>query len=375
MLHKFIAKKLRESLQRLVHSEIQQELNNRRQEVKELDLQKQQEFQRVENLLQNQIATLQQEFQRVENLLQNQIATLQQEFQRVENLLQNQIATLQQEATASRHHMEHLLASQTASQIEYLLAQRSILTQQFFKHINQQTDTVFNDSVTLSNSSTQEIKNLVDYFNSLETLAPKAYAQWYRLLEPNAKSYEGFPIDSCSVKGHREAEMFKKFLAPYLVGKVLDIGCGPQPVPEYLDGYPPHLISGIDPLAPAEPHPFEFYQGVAEFLPWNDQVFDVVIAATSLDHVLLLEKVFSEVCRVLKDKGHFIVWVGFVQGAAKYNPYSSDIQPVDSYHLFHFDREWFRELIENYFEIEEEIRLNSSSHFCSLKPKALSSFS
>jgi SAM-dependent methyltransferase len=374
MLHKFITKKLRESIERLVNSEIQRELNSQQQKTKELDIQKQQEIQRAENLLQNQITTLQQEIQRVENLLQNQITTLQQEIQRVENLLQNQITALQQEATASRHHMEYLLASQTGFQIEYLLAQRSILTQQIIKHINQQTDPVFNDSVTLSNSSTQEVKNLVDYFKMLEDLAPKAYSHWYRLLEPNAKSYEGFPIDSCSVKGHPEAEIFKHFLVPYLVGRVLDIGCGPQPVPSYLDGYPPHSISGIDPLAPAEPHPFEFYQGVAEFLPWNDRVFDVVIAATSLDHVLLLEKVFSEVCRVLKDNGYFIVWVGFVQGATKYNPYCSDIQPVDSYHLFHFDRGWFGDLIENYFEIEEEIKLNSSSHFFSLKPKIIQNF-
>ena len=373
MLHKFITQKLRESLQRLVNNEIQKELNSQQQKAKELDIQKQQEFQRIENLLQNQITTLQQELQRVENLLQNQITILQQEFQRVENLLQNQMTALQQEATASRHNIEHLLASQAAFQIEYLLAQRSILIQQILKYINQQTASVFNDSVTLSNSSTQDVKSFVDYLKMLEVLAPKAYFQWYRLLEPNAKSYEGFPIDSCSVKGHREAEMFKHFLAPYLVGRVLDIGCGPQPVPSYLDGYPSHLISGIDPLAPAEPHPFEFYQGVAEFLPWNDRVFDAVIAATSLDHVLLLEKVFSEVCRVLKDNGHFIVWVGFIPGAAKYNPYSSDIQPVDSYHLFHFDREWFQELIGNYFEIEEEIKLNSSSHFCSLKPKMISS--
>ncbi len=97
------------------------------------------------------------------------------------------------------------------------------------------------------------------------------------------------------------AELFGCFLAPLLHGTVLDIGCGPQPVPSYLANYPTESIAGLDPLA--APHPFVFHHGVAEFLPWDDASFDLVITATSLDHVLLLDRSIDEFRRVLKPGG------------------------------------------------------------------------
>ena len=86
------------------------------------------------------------------------------------------------------------------------------------------------------------------------------------------------------------AAEFRAFVKLYLRGAVLDVGCGPQPVPSYLDGYPLDRIAGIDPLPPTEGHPFTFVQTVAEFLPWDDKTFSVVVVATSLDHVLLPDR-------------------------------------------------------------------------------------
>lgn len=201
----------------------------------------------------------------------------------------------------------------------------------------------------------------------LRELAPAACAAWERLLAVNADAYAGFPVDSCSVRGHPLAEKFRGFLRPYLAGAVLDIGCGPQPVPEYLAGYPTARVAGLDPL-PA-PHPFVFVQGAAEFLPWADRTFDTVVVATSLDHVLLLDRALREIRRVLRPGGTFVTWVSFQPGAAAYDPYRPDVRPVDEYHLFHFDRPWFEAAVGADFAPVEMFDLMGST-FVSLRPKA-----
>jgi SAM-dependent methyltransferase len=217
--------------------------------------------------------------------------------------------------------------------------------------------------------------NQTDYsldgcFQKLKALAPVAYSHWHRLLEVNAHAYVGFPVDSCSVAGHPVAEHFRGFLHAYLTGPVLDIGCGPQPVPRYLADYPVELIAGLDPLAPPTPHPFAFVQGTAEFLPWPDATFDAVIASTSLDHILLPDLSMQEICRVLKPNGHFVTWVSFVPGAKDYEPYSPEAAPIDAYHLFHFDRPAFETLMQKYFVARERFCLDGESWFWSFQKKA-----
>ncbi|MBL8828504.1 MAG: class I SAM-dependent methyltransferase [Planctomycetaceae bacterium] len=200
-------------------------------------------------------------------------------------------------------------------------------------------------------------KSFAESLAALEPLAPQAYAIWKPLLDVNADAYAGFPTHSCSVAGHDMAELFGCFLAPLLHGTVLDIGCGPQPVPSYLANYPVESIAGLDPLA--APHPFVFHHGVAEFLPWDDASFDLVIAATSLDHVLLLDRSVDEFRRVLRPGGRFVTWVSFVAGAPEYNPYRADVGQEDEFHLFHFDRPWFESTMQRHFKIDESFVFDS----------------
>jgi len=212
---------------------------------------------------------------------------------------------------------------------------------------------------------------LPECFARLERLAPRAYVLWREALDANAKTYEGFPVDSCSVAAHPMAERFRRFLAPHLRGRVLDIGCGPQPVPLYLADYPAERISGLDPLSQGEQHAFDFASGVAEFMPWEDAQFDTVIAATSLDHVLLLDRALDEMARVLKPDGRCLLWVAFVPGARPYDPHGDDVAMVDQYHLFHFDRAWFFERLGKHFDVVESLEVMSGCHqcFCTLAKK------
>lgn len=208
------------------------------------------------------------------------------------------------------------------------------------------------------------------FLKRFKSLHPHLYDMWASInFGVNVDEYRIRPENSCSVCKHENAPFFAGFIAPYLHGRVLDIGCGPYAVPLYLQGYPLELVSAIDPLAPFEPHPFEFVQGFAEFLPWSDSTFEVVIAATSLDHVLSLDVVRSEIIRVIKPGGMFLVWEGFVKGCPSYNPNDLALQPVDSSHLFHFDETWFEDYWRQHFDILEKLDVDGTSYFYCLRIK------
>jgi SAM-dependent methyltransferase len=211
--------------------------------------------------------------------------------------------------------------------------------------------------------------SISEQFNRLQQLAPHAYDLWHPLLTVNKVAYDGLSVDSCSVSGHPMATLFRFFLAPYLKGRVLDIGCGPQPVPTYLEDYPADAVYGIDPLSEPDEHPFHFVKCLAEYLPWEDSQFKLAVAATTLDHVLLLDQVLKETCRVLEEDGIFAVWVGFVPGSKHYDPYRQDIIKLDNYHLFHFDRDWFLDAIKPFFVILEEFSIDFENCFFAFRPK------
>ena len=70
--------------------------------------------------------------------------------------------------------------------------------------------------------------------------------------------------------------------------------------------------------------------------------FDVAIAATSLDHTLDLNLALSEIKRVLKHGGLFLVWEWFGDHAEIYNPSEKSTELIDRYYLFNFDEKWFK---------------------------------
>lgn len=198
----------------------------------------------------------------------------------------------------------------------------------------------------------------------LRQKAPRSFDLWQGTFAAGEEGYEGLPVDSCSVAGHSMAESFRWFVRSFVTGPVLDVGCGPQPKPLYLQDVPDRLIAGLDPLLASErPHSFVFAQGLGEFLPWDDGTFQCVVIATSLDHVFLLDRSLEEVKRMLRPGGVFLNWVAFLPGSATYDPFDPAMQPVDRFHLFHFDQSWYEELLSRYFEKQHSIHLNGSSFY------------
>ena len=192
--------------------------------------------------------------------------------------------------------------------------------------------------------------------SKLEAAAPLNWPIYVECLGRGTASYATFPPGSCSTAAHPQADLFRAFLRPYLRGQVLDVGCGPQPLPWYLRDYPLTRLSGIDPISAPGDHPFHFVPGFGEFLPWDDAQFDVVVSGTSLDHYYLLDVGLHEVFRVLRAGGHFLAWISEFAGAPPYDPYSARLEaPHDPEHLFHIDRAWFLPLMSGMGFVESEV--------------------
>jgi ubiquinone/menaquinone biosynthesis C-methylase UbiE len=102
-----------------------------------------------------------------------------------------------------------------------------------------------------------------------------------------------------------------KFILSHIdSGRLLDVGCGLLEVPGYLDFEDKSKFEffGIDPI---EDRSFRGIRivGCSEFMPFEDEQFDVLIFATSLDHVCSLGYTISESYRILVDGGKVMIWM------------------------------------------------------------------
>ncbi len=260
------------------------------------------------------------------------------------NALENQVLVLQQENKVLRENIQ--CANNTIldlhEPIEHLISQKTEIVADKNYNIN-------------------------DVYKEMEKKAPNAFKIYMDLMKINEECYIEEPVHSCAAEGDVESIRFAKFMSRYIHGNILDIGCGPLEIPLYLKGYPLENIYGLDPLLPHKNHPFEFIQGVAEKIPWENESFDIVIFATSFDHVFLVDVVMDEVARVLKQGGYLLMWVSFDKNAKSYDPYSEEFKPYDKYHMFHNTKENYEELMKERFDIIEYYKSNVNTHFYAMK--------
>jgi ubiquinone/menaquinone biosynthesis C-methylase UbiE len=94
---------------------------------------------------------------------------------------------------------------------------------------------------------------------------------------------------------------------------ILDIGCGPRGSLEWANMAKERI--GVDPLADkylkmgAVRHKMTYIKAYVEQLPFPDNYFDVVCAFNSLDHIENISLAASEIRRVLKPGGLFLLIV------------------------------------------------------------------
>jgi len=146
----------------------------------------------------------------------------------------------------------------------------------------------------------------------LPPLEGSRWREWEVKQELGLAEYEAEAEPSQHVLGL--ARTFAEFADP--VGLVLDVGCGTAARPPYhrRDGRACYV--GVDPLVGTSPRDFEFVVGVGEHLPFRSACFDVVLSATTLDHVVDPAASLREVRRVLCSGGRVALWVGVVDSAA-----------------------------------------------------------
>lgn len=149
------------------------------------------------------------------------------------------------------------------------------------------------------------------------SLLLKRYKNKYllnQILNNNAKMvYDKYPEGNLAIGGQNTAT--SAYIKERLLQKetqvgrfsLIDIGCGPQDVPDYLNGLVDNItIYGLDILPNSNFKGFRII-GCSEFLPFSSNSFDYVIFSGSLDQVTDVKDSISESIRILKKGGHILV--------------------------------------------------------------------
>ena len=149
----------------------------------------------------------------------------------------------------------------------------------------------------------------------------KAFRNW-KLEEPTSHGQffsQNFLLDSESFNGK----------------SILEVGCSPAATIHRLRQA--HLRVGIDPLASEWGR---FYrdstnhiQGMGEYLPFEDETFDVVLCINVLDHVQNPSAALKEIQRVLKKGDVLVLWL---QTFSTFRIIRKVLNLIDAPHPHHF---------------------------------------
>lgn len=138
----------------------------------------------------------------------------------------------------------------------------------------------------------------------------KLSADWEEMQAGSVERYQ----DEHYEEDETFARIFGGFIAVTISPKdcVLDVGCGLFPrLPAYVDGLKIGEYVGLEPLTTPVERGYTCVTGaVAEDLPFKDASFDAHVLATSLDHIMDVDRAISELKRVLAPAGRFYFWVG-----------------------------------------------------------------
>jgi ubiquinone/menaquinone biosynthesis C-methylase UbiE len=138
--------------------------------------------------------------------------------------------------------------------------------------------------------------------NYAELKFQKGYVKTFR---------ENVPLFEGHFRKYRFYDEMKDILNIGSSSRVLDVGCGISTVLHFVGGE----RYGIDPLAEeykriySFPEGIEVRKGFGEQIPFDNGFFDVVFCTNVLDHVEDPVKTVSEIHRVLKPGGYFILTI------------------------------------------------------------------
>lgn len=141
----------------------------------------------------------------------------------------------------------------------------------------------------------------------------KLWSVWEHLQANGLLSYIHDPEHNLGIGDRQDCIEFSRFCK--FDGLVLDIGCGPQAWPAYFTFHTDNTrFVGIDPLVGESPANYLQFRSLGEFLPFKNHVFDQIVIATSLDHVIDPVPVLKEALRVCRQDGDINIWIGEKSG-------------------------------------------------------------
>jgi glycosyltransferase involved in cell wall biosynthesis/SAM-dependent methyltransferase len=179
------------------------------------------------------------------------------------------------------------------------------------------------------------VPQLID-LRSLLRLPEDRLAVWHLTQQRAATLYQTQDPASCSLGTREDVQAFRRFMH-LRDATVLDIGSGSFTLPGYIEATGCKEFIGIDPIPTSSTPDFPLLVGLGEMLAFRNETFDVVIVATSLDHVLDVDGTLAETCRVLKPGGRVYFWGGFSSDASALDrslpyvlfPRMSEYKPLD----------------------------------------------
>ncbi len=151
-----------------------------------------------------------------------------------------------------------------------------------------------------------------DFDTLLKKNYHRAWLLWKALNNNGELAYRYLIDTSLSVPDREDVKSFGNFISKYInKGSLIDIGCGLLELPGYLEFSKKFDINlyGLDPIGSSEFIGTRIH-GCSEFLPIADETFDMVVFATSMDHVCSLSATLAESKRVLKRGGYVVIWMG-----------------------------------------------------------------
>ncbi len=155
-----------------------------------------------------------------------------------------------------------------------------------------------------------------------------------------------------------ERDVFLKMIQPLKEKKVLDIGCGTGRTIELLKTYPME-ITALDisekmlKVVEKKFHDVKTVKADLNSLPFPDNTFDAVTAMFVIVHLKNLQVAFSEVYRVLKDGGVFILSNINQRKAPKLK--LKDGKEIVIKSFYHLPKHVVGSLQEEAFKVEEDI--------------------
>ncbi len=144
---------------------------------------------------------------------------------------------------------------------------------------------------------------------------------------------------------------------------ILDIACGMGYGSSFIAKFRPKMVIGVDSSKKAIRKGKEFFEievlelliGDATTTAFQDNTFDIVVSFETIEHIKNYEKFLSEVKRVMKTTGTFIVSTPNREAFSGYNEFY-----LNRFHLKEFTTSEFYVLLQSHFdkvELYGEIRI------------------